>query len=158
MKRIARSIKVLWRAESLLGTIRLSGLMKKAGMLAFAGCLAIFGVAMLDVSAFFALTPRFGQAGAALIVGLVDIALAIAGMVVAQSIKPGAEADMVIEMRDMALADLEAEVAVLEESVGRARKEITDLVRHPLTSLAPSLLVPTLRSVISSLRASRQAD
>lgn len=158
MKRIARSIKVLWRAESLLGTIRLSGMAKKAGVLAFTGCIGIFGIAMLDLAAFFALTPRFGEAGAALIVGLVDIALAVAGIVVAQSIKPGVEADMVIEMRDMALADLEAEVAMLEDSVGRARKEITDLVRHPLASLAPGLLVPALRSVISSLRASRQAD
>lgn len=156
MKRIARSLKVLWRAESLLGTLRLQGMMKKAGMLAFAGLVGVFGIAMLDLAAFFALTPRFGQAGAAMTVGLADIVLAIVAALLAQSIKPGAEADVVIEMRDMALTDLEEEVAVLEHTVDRARREITDLVRHPLSSLAPGLLVPTLKSVIMSLRASRQ--
>lgn len=158
MKRIARSLRVLWRAESLLGTMRLAGMAKKAGVLAFAGLVAVFGIAMLDLAAFFALTPRFGEAGAALAVGLGNLGLALLGVLVAQSIKPGAEAEMVIEMRDLALEDLEAEMAALEDTVGRARKELTDMVRHPFSSLAPSLLAPTLKSVVSSLRASRQAD
>lgn len=156
MKRIARSLKVLWRAESLLGTLRLQGMLKKAGVLAFAGLIGVFGIAMLDLAAFFALSPRFGQAGAALAVGLADIGLAVLAALLAQSIKPGAEAELVVEMRDLALTDLEEEVAALEQTVERARREITDLVRHPLGALAPGLLVPTLKSVITSLRASRQ--
>lgn len=158
MKRIVKSLKILWRAESLLGTLRLAVAIRKTSVLAFAGLVGVFGVAMLDVSAFFALTPRLGQAGAALAVGLADIAMAFAGVLVAQSMKPGAELDMVIEMRDMALADLEAEAAALEQSVVHARRELVDLVRHPFTSLAPDLILPTIRSALASLRSSRSRE
>ena len=158
MKRIARSLHNLWRAESLLGTIRLAGLMKKAGLVGFAVLVAVFGVAMLDVAAYFALVPRWGQSGAALAVGLGNFVVALALLAIAQSVKPGAETDMLIEVRDMALADLEAEVAAMEDVVTRARKDLHEIVRHPFSSLAPGVLLPVLRSVVGSLRSARESE
>ncbi len=158
MKRVARSLRILWRAESQLGAIRVAGLMKKAGMLAFAALVGVFGVAMLDIAAFFALLPQWGYSGAALAVALGNFVLAIVVFVLAQAVKPGVEVQMLSEVRDMALEDLEAEVAGVETAIVHARKEILDLVRHPLSALAPGVLLPLLKSVVSGLRASKEKE
>lgn len=158
MKRVARSLRILWRAESQLGTIRIAGLMKKAGMLAFAALVGVFGVAMLDVAAFFALLPQWGHTGAALAVALGDFVLAIVVVVLAQSVKPGAEVEMLSEVRDMALEDLEAEVEGVETAFVHARKEMLEMVRHPLSALAPGVLLPLLKSIVSGLRAGKDKE
>ena len=158
MKRFARSLHILWRAESLLGTIRVSALMKQVGMLAFAALVGVFGVAMLDVAAFFALLPQWGHSGAALAVALGDFVCAMVVVVLAQSVKPGAEVQMLTEVRDMALEDLEAEVAGIETVFVQARKDVMDMVRHPLSAFAPGLLVPLLKSVVSGLRAGKDKE
>jgi amino acid transporter len=158
MKRVARSLHILWRAESMLGTIRVSALLKQVGMLAFAALVGVFGVAMLDVAAFFALLPQWGHSGAALAVALGDFVLAIVVVVLAQFVKPGADVQMLSEVRDMALEDLEAEVAGVESAFVQARKEMLDMVRHPLSALAPGVLVPLLKSVVSGLRAGKDKE
>jgi hypothetical protein len=132
--------------------------LKQVGMLAFAALVGVFGVAMLDVAAFFALLPQWGHSGAALAVALGDFVLAIVVVVLAQFVKPGAEVQMLSEVRDMALEDLEAEVAGVESAFVQARKEMLDMVRHPLSALAPGVLVPLLKSVVSGLRAGKDKE
>ena len=158
MKRVARSLHILWRAESLLGTIRVTALMKQVGMLAFAALVGVFGVAMLDVAAFFALLPQWGHSGAALAVALGNFVLAIVVALVARSVKPGADVQMLSEVRDMALEDLEAEVAGVETAFVQARKEMLEMVRHPLSALAPGLLAPLLKSIVAGLRAGKEKE
>ena len=155
MNRVIRSARILWRAESMLGSLRLAGMLKKAGLFAVAALVGVFGIVMLDLAAFFALAPEWGQSGAALIVAAGDFLLAGVIVFISQRVGPGAETQMLTEVRDMALEDLEAEAAGLETAWVHARREFLDRVRHPLATLAPGVLMPLLKSLLAGLRANK---
>lgn len=141
---LIRHGRVLWRAERLIGEIRLRRILRQSGLFAFAGLIASFGLAMLNVAAYFALAPIWGNALAMLAVGVAD--LIIAGIFVLIAINPGsnAELELAAELRDHALEGLETEAKATADRV-------TGIVTGPLsmaggaTSLLLSLLTGFLR-------------
>jgi len=78
---IKRHLRVFWRAESLIIEMRLHAVMRRTGFFAFAGLIAVFGLAMLNVAAYFALAPIWGDAPAMLVVAVADFI--IAGILIA---------------------------------------------------------------------------
>lgn len=141
---LIRHGRVLWRAERLIGEIRLKRILRQSGLVAFAGLIASFGLAMLNVAAYFALAPLWGDARAMLAVGVAD--LVIAGILVIIAANPGsnAELDLAAELRDHAIEGLETEAKATADRV-------TGIVTGPLsmaggaTSLLLSLLTGFLR-------------
>ena len=152
MRRIVRHIRILWRSESLLTELRIAAATRKAALLICAALVAAFALGMLNFAAFLALQPLWGAPLAALSVALADLVGAGVLLVYAQSSKAGAETTMLREVRDLALQDLEAEAAGFEAELGKARDQVKDLVQHPLGSIAPSIVLPLLKSVIGALR------
>ena len=60
---------------------QLRSVMRRTGLFAFAGLIAVFGLAMLNVAAYFALAPIWGDALAMLAVAVADFV--IAGILIA---------------------------------------------------------------------------
>ena len=76
MSRISRNISIIWRSERLMAQRRLAVLRRQTGLMAAAGVVAGVGLIMLNAAAYLALSSRMDPAWAALIVAVVNLALA----------------------------------------------------------------------------------
>jgi hypothetical protein len=151
MEYFVRSFKVFWRSERLLkqNEIRLTA--QKIQLNALAGFVAVFGLVMLTLAVFFALVPYMGQALAALTVSGVDLALAGALLAYGRSLKPAPEVEMAREMRDMALSNIEDEVAKAEAELVALKNDVHKLIRNPVDVLLPHAIGPLVTAVTRGL-------
>jgi hypothetical protein len=106
---------------------------------------------MLSVAAFFALAPYWGHALAALTIGGADILLAVALIVSARSLGTLPEVEMVREVRDMALGDIESEIALAEAELAALKDGIHRFVRDPVEALLPGAIGPLMGAVVRGL-------
>lgn len=158
MEHIVRSLKVFWRSERLIRQNDLRLATQKILFLALAGLVALFGLVMLSISVFFALVPHFGQAIAALTVGGTDIIIAAILVIYAQSIKPAEEVKMVSEVRDMAISDIEEEIASTGAELAAFRDEARKFIRNPIDMLLPAAMGPLLAAVVKGVRSSKSQN
>lgn len=154
MDHFIRSLKVFWRSERLIGRNEIQLLTKKTLLNAMAGLVGIFGLVMLSLSIFFALVPYMGNALAALSVGATDIVLAGILMAYSSSLKPAAEMAMVKEVRDMAISDMENEIAKAEAELVTLRNDARKFIKNPFDALLPIALSPLLGAVAKGVRSS----
>ena len=63
---------------------------------------------------------------------------------------------MVREMRDMALQDVEEEVALAQAELVSLKQELHRFIRNPVDSLLPSLIGPLLSAVTRALGANKK--
>ena len=140
--RSIRSLKLLWRSERMLAEQQLKIATGRLVLVAVSALVGLFGLGTLDFAAFFAIEPHWGAAGAALTVGLVNLALAAAVIVYAGTLKPGPELEMVKETRDMALDDLEGEAAMVEAELRELHGRALRLVENPVEALLPAVVRP----------------
>ena len=152
MRTVVRHLRIVWCAESLLAEIRLVTMAKKIALIGFAGLIGAFGIAVLNAAVFFWLQVHLGSAIAALWVALGDFGIAAIMLVYGLALKAGTETGMLREVRDLALQDLEAEAAGVEQDLASMRDLFKDFVQHPLNSIMPPVVLSLLRSVVSSLR------
>ena len=61
--------------------------------------------------------------------------------------KPAPEATMVREMRDMAMGDIESELAKAEAEIATLRNEVYRFVHNPMEALLPALIGPLISAV-----------
>lgn len=156
MDHFLRSLKVFWRSERLLRENELRLLSQKIQCNALAGLVALFGLMMLSLSVFFVLVPYMGNALAALSVGGIDLVLATVLVTYGRSLKPAEEAKMVKEMRDMAVSDMENEMAKAEAEFTKLRSEARRFVRNPMESLLPMALSPLVGAVTKGMLSSKK--
>lgn len=152
MERFAHSFKVFWRAERLLKKNELLLTIKKVQLTAIASLVGLFGLLMLTLAVFFALAPIWGQAGAALAIAGIDLTLAVIFIAWAASLKPADEAQMVQEVRDMALSDMEHELSLADAEIRAVKKEVLQIVRHPVDALLPGIVGPLLSGAAKGLK------
>lgn len=156
MEHFMRSLKVFWRSERLLGQNELRLLTQKIQCNALAGLVALFGLVMLSLSVFFALVPYMGNALAALVVGGTDMVFAGALVAYARTLKPAPEAKMVKEVRDMAISDMENELAKAETEFATLRSEARKFVRNPMEALLPAAIGPLIAAVAKGALSSKK--
>jgi hypothetical protein len=156
VERILRSSKILWRSERLLAEHQLKLATERVQLNAIAALVAVFGLLMLDVAAFFALAPLWGNALAALALAGGNLVLAAALAVRARSLQPGTEIAMVEQVRDMATTDLEEEAALVEAELTALKDEALRFVRNPVDALLPGLLGPLLGAAAKGLRSEKK--
>jgi hypothetical protein len=147
MEHLARSLKMVWQSERLLRENEIRLTLQKAQLSALAGLVGIFGLVMVSLAVFFLLVPHLGHSLAALGVGGIDLVLAILLMVWARGLKPAPELGLVKEVRDMALADVEEELALAEAEVIALKDDVRAFIRSPLDSLLPGTIGPLLGAV-----------
>lgn len=156
MERIVHSLKVLWRTEQLLTRNEFRLLTQKLQFNALAGLVTVFGLVMLSLAAFFVLVPYSGNALAALAVGGADLVLAAALLGYARSLKPAPEVEMVREMRDLALGDIEEEVASAEAELVALKDDVRGFIRNPVDALLPGAIGPLLGAVARGLASTKK--
>lgn len=156
MEHLVRSLKLAWRSERILRQNELRLVMQKIQFNALAGLVALFGLVMLSLAVFFALVPYWGHALSALTVGGVDLVLAIILIAYAGSLKPPAEVEIVKEVRDMALGDVEEELALAEAEIISLKDEVHKFVRNPLDTLLPVAIGPLIGAVTRGLGATKK--
>lgn len=151
MEHFIRSLKVFWRSEKLLKQNEMRLVAQKIQCNALAGLVALFGLVMLSLSVFFALVPHMGHALAALTIAATDLVIAGALVAYANTLKPAAEAAMVRDMRDMAVSDMEYELAKAEAEFNELRNEARRFVRNPIDALLPAVISPLVGSVAKGM-------
>ena len=156
MEHIVRSLKTLWRTERILGKNEFRLVVKKLQLNLLAGVVALFGLVMLSLALFFTLVPHWGQALSALAVGGLELVIAVVLISYSGSLSSPVELEMVREMRDMALQDVEEEVALAQAELVSLKEELHRFIRNPVDSLLPALIGPLLSAVTRALSASKK--
>jgi len=152
VEQFVHSLKVFWRAERLLRSSELRLTIQKIQLSAIAGLAALFGLVMVGIAAFFALVPYMGQALAALTIGGLDLAVALLLIVIARSLKPPAELAIVQEFRDLALGEIEHEIAVADAELGSLKEDVRRLIRNPVDTLLPEIIAPLVSAAAKGLK------
>ena len=156
MEHLMRSLNVFWRSERLLAEYQLKQEAQRIQFNLLAALVAVFGLVMLSMAAFFALVPYWGQALAALTVGGADLLLSMVLIVYARSLRPPPEVEMVREVRNMALGDIEEEIALVEAEIIALKDGIHQFMRHPVDMLLPSAIGPLLSAVVKGLGSAKK--
>lgn len=156
MERLMRSLRILWRSERIIAEQQLRLGTQRVQFNVLAAFVAVFGLVMLSISAFFALVPYWGQALAALAVAVGDFVLAAGMAAYGSRLKAPAEIEMVKEVRDIALNDLEDEVALAEAELVAMKQDVQKFIRNPVDALLPGIIGPILKAVASGLAAKKK--
>lgn len=147
MTRITRNLTTIYRIERVIARRRFSIVQSQAILMALAGVVALIGLILLNWSLFFVLEARMSPAAASAILAVVNIALA--GLLAAHAGRMNVEAEIgpAVEVRDLAIADLEAEV----EDVAKEAREIVNSLKgmhkDPFGSLA-TLFLPLVTALL----------
>ena len=161
METLVRNLKLLWKSDRMLAEIRLKLVAQKIVLFVLAGLGGLFALGMLNMAVFFAIQETLGSAIAALLVGLGNLLLAGILLLVVQRLDTGPEAKVVEEVREMALANIEAEAKAFQSELRLVRDEIADmrsgitsLVKNPMDVLTPRLLLPAAAALAKLVTAS----
>ncbi len=146
-----RSLKILLKSERVLIARELKLAFDRFQLVALAGLIAVFGLALLDVAAVFALQPYWGSSLSALAVGGANLLLALILIASAKSLSPGEEIEMVKEVRDMAITEIEEEVSRAQGEIVVLRDEARRFVRNPFDAFLPSILAPLFSTVVKGV-------
>jgi len=86
--------------------------------------LILLAVAALNISIYMALSESFGYDVGALIVSILNAVLAVVIIVIAGRTKPGPEADMAKEIRDYALAEINADLDKADQNIDEFKTDV----------------------------------
>ncbi len=156
MERLMHSLKVFWRSERLLKQreVRLAaGRLQFTAIAAFA---AVAGLVMLNAAAFFALSTYWGNALAALTLAGADFVVAAALALYARSLEAGPEIEAVTEVRDMAIKNIEEEMALVEAELVAMRDSAHKFLHHPTDAMLPGFFGPLLGVLVKNLGSSKK--
>lgn len=151
IQRISRNISIILRTERMIARRWMAIVLRQSGLYAFAALVSLIGLVMLNLAAFYALETVVTPAVAALIVALGNIMLAAVLVLIASRLKVGDELEPAIEMRDMAIGELEAEAELVAAEVQLLSRDVRRMARDPLGAALPALIGPLL-SILTSGR------
>jgi len=149
---VRRHLSALWRAEMVIAEIKLGALVKRGSLMLVAGLIAVFGLAMLDIAAYKALVPLWGEVWALVAVAIGDFV--IAGVLIAIANRETREREIALasELRDQAIAALELDARF-------AVDEVTGFVRRPVQFAgSASAALASIVTAILRARRSRRDD
>ena len=149
MDPLLQRLALLMRAEALGLRIRAKHAARSAAFTAAAIAMALLAFTLLNLCAYNALASIYGQTIAALILAVVDAAIAWVLFMQAQSGTPTSEEAMVDELRALALAELSNDAARLKAQLGHLQKQVTkigegisrDPLQFGLSSIGPILAI-----------------
>ncbi len=154
METLVRNLKIVMKSDRMLAEIKLKLIGQKIVLFIVAGLGGLFALGMLNMAVFFAIQEVYGSAIAALLVGLGNLFFVGILLFILQRLETGPEAKIVEEVREMAIADIEAEakafqteLLLVRDEIAGMRVGITNLVKNPMGALAPSIVDPGNRGV-----------
>jgi hypothetical protein len=149
MDPMLQRLALLLRAEALGLRIRAKQAARSAAFTAAAIAMALLSFTLLNLCAYNALASIYSQTIAALILAVVDAAIAWVLFMQARSGTPTPEEAMVDELRALALAELSNDAARLKAQLGHLQKQVTkigegisrDPLQFGLSSIGPILAI-----------------
>jgi len=147
MKRISRNLTTIYRTERLITRRRLAVVRQQTVMMALAGIAVLAAMVLLNVSLFFALQSWMSSAASAAVLALGNLCLAGVLMLIARHTSAEEDIAPAVELRDMAIADIEDELDDMAVEAREVVQAVKGFAANPLGSL-PALLVPILASVL----------
>jgi cobalamin synthase len=148
MDRFINNLRVLWRTERAIAEIKMRHVIARSGMHLAAGLLAVIGLLMLEVAAFYALREYWNTIVAALILAVVNFAIAGIMLLVADRRKPGRELELANEIHDHTMQALQADARLLQADIA----SFGQALRHPLDSALPALIIPLATMLMNMLK------
>ncbi len=157
-----RDIRLLQKADSLIGRIWLKSTARRLGLFAFAGLIAVFGLGMTNVAGFYALQTAMGPVWAAALIAAGDFVLAVIVMLLGRASEPGPEIELAFDVRKMAIEAIQADarelkgaIDALGQNIQEAKDSIAGFVRNPMDAATHKLLIPAAISLIRGLRSKK---
>jgi len=161
MSDIVQKVRVLSRIEIALLKIHLRTLARQTLLCAVGLLLTLLAVAMVNVAIYLFLAGRLDRDVAALIVAALNAVLAVGLFLMAKNTRPGAEAAMVEEVRDLAVAGLRADAEAVARDLNQVKTDV-ERIRSGFSrggSLRSLMLLgPLIDVVSSSLKRSKIKD
>jgi hypothetical protein len=142
---VVKHLRVLWRTDRIIANIRMRHLLVGLGLRAFAALIAIFGLLMLELSAYFALVQIWSTISAAGILGAANFVIAAALFVIAARPPAGRELALANEIHSSSIDALQLEAGALQS-------QVSGMIHHPLNGVLPLLIVPLITIIIRSLK------
>lgn len=150
MNRISRNLTILFRTERLIARRQMAVLRAQTGMVAFAGLVMGIAIIMLNVAIFYALGTVMAAQYAALLVALGNALVALVLVAIASRMSAEKELEPATEVRDMALAEIEADLNEVAEEARELTRNVSRMARDPLGTALPALIGPLLSLLLKS--------
>lgn len=147
MNRISRNITTIYRTESLIARRRLAVIQTQTILMVLAGLIAVIGLAFINVCFYFVLSEWLSPAASAGLLGGVNVVLAAVLASAAGQMNVEQEIAPAVEVRDMAISDLEAEIQSVGGDVRQVIGHLKSVPKDPFGSLI-TLLLPLLTSLL----------
>lgn len=153
MSRLSRNLVTIYRTEHLIARRRLAVMRQQTILMVLAGISALSALVLLDIALFLALKDVMSPATAAAALSFGNLALAGLLVLIARRSNAEDEVAPAVEVRDMAIADIEDELEELATEARDVARAMKGIGANPLGSLT-AVLVP----LISLLLKSRSKD
>lgn len=155
----------LWRAESNIADLRFQQLLTRAMLRSFAGLIAVFGLLMLDLTAFFALEQYFGRIWSAAFVSLLDFFIAGILVIVATMRLGSGELALALEARQAAIQGFQSDARLIQDQFSTLNSDfrsiktsMANFTKHPLDEALSQLIVPLSVILIRGLGRKRSSE
>ncbi|NOD46516.1 MULTISPECIES: hypothetical protein [unclassified Ruegeria] len=149
MSRLSRNLVTIYRTERLIARRRLAVVQQQTILFGIAGIAALLALVLLNLALFFALQSTMSPASASAVLALGNLGFAGLLVLIARRSSVEDEVAPAVEVRDMAIADIEDEL----EEVATEAREVVQAVKsigsNPLGS-ATTVLVPLISMLIKS--------
>lgn len=160
MEETILKLRILAKAETTLMKANARRAAMRARLFAMAIGLLLLTVVMINVAAFEFLSQTMTEAAAAATVALVNAVLAAIAILAATRVQPGPEEAMVQDIREMALAELSADLDGVKDEFNRVSTDLNNIrsgVGQALDFLKPGgsaagSLMPVLSLITSMLK------
>ncbi len=149
MSRLSRNLVTIYRTERLIARRRIAVMQQQTILIVLAGIAALAGMVALDVAIFFALDALMSSAGAAAVLAAGNLVLAALLVLFARRTSVEDEIAPAVEVRDMAIADVEDEMEEMATEAREVVHAVKSIGANPLGSL-PALLVPLLTALLKN--------
>jgi hypothetical protein len=149
MSRFSRNLVTIYRTERLIARRRFAVMQQQTILMVLAGIAALAGLVALNVSIFFALDALMSSAGAAAVLSAGNLVLAALLVLFARRTSVEDEIAPAVEVRDMAIADVEDEMEEMATEAREVVQAVKSIGANPLGSL-PALLVPLLTALLKN--------
>jgi hypothetical protein len=145
---VVKHLRVLWRTDRMIADMRMRNLLTGLGLKAFAALVALFGLLMLELSAYFALVQILNRVYAAGILGLANFLIAALLLAIAARPPSGREYELATEIHGASIEALQNEARALHS-------QVSGVVHNPLNGILPLMIVPLLTIIIKGLKRKR---
>ena len=142
---IVRHLSALWHTNRIIADLKMRHLILGLGIGAIAALVAAFGLGMLELAAYFKLGEVLSPISAAVILGLVNLAIAAVLFALARRPLQTRELELANEVHGASMEGLQFEARALQS-------QLSGVVRNPMHSILPALVVPLITIISKSLR------